>query len=123
MTKQEHPGVPPIQALAEAAASWGTPLYVTDLDRAAEHLARYLAAVPDALVAYAVKANPDPALLRRLVSDGAGCEVVTAVELALARRAGCPPERIVMNGVGKRNEEIHLALEAGALVTAESLGE
>jgi diaminopimelate decarboxylase len=49
--------------------------------------------------------------------------VVTVVELALARRAGCPADRIVMNGVGKRNEEIHLALEAGALVNAESLDE
>src|SRR5918992_2480353 len=109
MTKQEHPGVPPIQALAEAAASWGTPLYVTDLDRAAEHLARYRAAVPDALVAYAVKANPDPALLRRLVSDGAGCEVVSGVELELARRARCPPQRIVMNGGGRTDTELGVA--------------
>ena len=121
MTNQEHPGMPPIQALAEAAASWGTPLYVTDLDRAAEHLARYRAAVPDALVAYAVKANPDPALLRRLVSDGAGCEVVSGVELELARRAGCPPQRIVMNGVGRTDTELGVALAADALVNAESL--
>ena len=76
-----------------------------------------------ALIAYAVKANPDPQLLRRLVADGAGCEVVTAVELAFARNAGCPGERIVMNGVGKRDEELHLALAAGALVNAESLDE
>ncbi|HSM38296.1 MAG TPA: hypothetical protein VK838_03110, partial [Candidatus Limnocylindrales bacterium] len=41
----------------------------------------------------------------------------------LARRAGCPGERLVMNGVGKRDEEIHLGLEAGALVNAESLDE
>ena len=49
--------------------------------------------------------------------------MVTAVELALARRAGCPPERIVMNGVGKRDEELHLALGAGILINAESLEE
>ncbi|HTE64855.1 MAG TPA: diaminopimelate decarboxylase, partial [Candidatus Binatia bacterium] len=52
-----------------------------------------------------------------------GCEVVTAVELALAHRAGCPAERIVMNGVGKRDEELHLALGAGVLINAESLDE
>jgi diaminopimelate decarboxylase len=57
------------------------------------------------------------------VGDGAGCEVVTAVELALALRAGCPADRVVMNGVGKRDEELHLALAAGALVNAESLDE
>ena len=109
--------------LAEAAERWGTPLYVTDLDRAAERLGAYADAFPGALIAYAVKANADPQLLRRLVAEGAGCEVVTAVELALARRAGCPGERIVMNGVGKRDEEIHLALGTGALVNAESLDE
>lgn len=109
--------------LAEAAGRWGTPLYVTDLDRATGHLHDWQAAFPGALVAYAVKANADPQLLRRLVAEGAGAEVVTAVELALARRAGCPPERIVMNGIGKRDEELHLALEAGALINAESPSE
>jgi diaminopimelate decarboxylase len=109
--------------LADAADRWGTPLYVTDLDRAAANLAAVQAALPGALVAYAVKANPDPQLLRRLVSDGAGCEVVTAVELALATRAGCPPERIVMNGVGKTDAEAQAALRAGVLVNAESLEE
>jgi diaminopimelate decarboxylase len=113
----------PQATLAEAAERWGTPLYVTDLDAAAARLHAYRAAFPGALIAYAVKANPDPMLLRRLVAEGAGCEVVTVVELALARRAGCPAERIVMNGVGKRDEEIHLALEAGALVNVESLDE
>lgn len=115
--------MPPRALLAQAASRWGTPLYVTDLDAAAERFRAYGQAFPGALIAYAVKANPDPQLLRRLVAEGAGAEVVSAVELALARRAGCPGERIVMNGVGKRDEEIHLALEAGALVTAESLDE
>ena len=113
----------PPASLALAAERWGTPLYVTDLDLAAARLHAYASAFPGALVAYAVKANPDPQLLRRLVAEGAGCEVVTAVELALALRAGCPAERLVVNGVGKPDEEIHLALEAGALVNAESLDE
>jgi diaminopimelate decarboxylase len=113
----------PSELLSEAVHRWGTPLYVTDLDAAAAKLAVWQGAFPDSLIAYAVKANPDPHLLRRLVANGAGCEVVTAVELALARRAGCPPERIVMNGVGKRDEELHLALGAGVLINVESLDE
>jgi diaminopimelate decarboxylase len=109
--------------LADAARRWGTPLYVTDLDLAAAHLADYRRTFPDALIAYAVKANPDPAVLRRLVADGAGCEVVNAVELELARRAGCPPERIVMNGIGKTDYDVRAALAAGVLINAESLDE
>lgn len=111
------------ELLTEAASRWGTPLYVTDMDAASARLADWRAAFPDALIAYAVKANPDPQLLRRLVADGAGCEVVTAVEMALAHRAGCPSEGIVMNGVGKRDEELHLALGASVLINAESLDE
>jgi diaminopimelate decarboxylase len=109
--------------LAAAAERWGTPLYVTDLDIAAGNLARVQAALPGALIAYAVKANPDPRLLRRLVADGGGCEVVTGVELALATRAGCPPQRIVMNGIGKTDVEAEAALRGGVLVNAESLDE
>ena len=109
--------------LRDAASRWGTPLYVTDLDTAAARLADYRAAFPGALIAYAVKANPDPRLLRRMASEGAGAEVVTAIELALALRAGCPPARIVMNGVGKTDADHAAARDAGALINAESLDE
>jgi diaminopimelate decarboxylase len=111
------------ERLAQAAERWGTPAYVTDVDRVAGNLAAWRAAFPEALVAYAVKANPDPALLRRLVRDGAGCEVVNAVELTLAQRAGCPPERLVMDGVGKTDDDLRAAIAAGALINVESLDE
>jgi diaminopimelate decarboxylase len=111
------------EALREAANRWGTPLYLTDLDAAAATLAEYQVAFPGALIAYAVKANTDPRLLRRLTDAGAGAEVVNAVELALALRAGCPGERVVMNGVGKTDADHVAAHAAGALVNAESLAE
>jgi diaminopimelate decarboxylase len=108
--------------LVEAAERWGTPLYVTDLDAAAVAADAWRKALPGALVAYAVKANPDPALLRRLAADGIGFEVVGPVELALAMRAGCPSERIVVNGVGQTDADLMDALATGALVNAESIG-
>ncbi len=117
------PGSVPAELLAAAADRWGTPLYVTDLGRAAANLRTVREALPTALIAYAVKANNDPRLLRRLVAEGAGCEVVNGIELALATRAGCPPERIIMNGVGKTDAEAAAALRAGCLVNAESLEE
>jgi diaminopimelate decarboxylase len=109
--------------LRAAAARWGTPLYVTDVDAAVGHLAAFQAAFPGALVAYAVKANTEPRLLRRFAAAGAGTEVVNAVELALALQAGFLSERIVMNGVGKTDADIAAADEVGALVNAESLEE
>ncbi|HJP70790.1 MAG TPA: diaminopimelate decarboxylase [Candidatus Limnocylindria bacterium] len=108
--------------LADAAERWGTPLYVTDLDAAADRAAAWRRALPGALIAFAVKANPDPALLRRLAADGIGFEVVGPVELALAQRAGAPPDRIVVNGAGQTDADLRAALDGGALVNAESIG-
>ncbi len=82
----------PHALLIEAAERWGTPLYVTDLDAASSAAHAWRDALPGALVAYAVKANPDPALLRRLADEGFGFEVVGPIELALAMRAGGTPE-------------------------------
>ncbi len=108
--------------LEEAAQRWGTPLYVTDVDIALRNAEGWREAYPGALIAYAVKANPDPALLRRLADERFGFEVVGPVELALAMRAGCPPEKIVVNGVGQTDADLAEALATGALVNAESLG-
>ena len=108
--------------LVEAATRFGTPLYVTDLDLAASRAHAWREALPGALVAYAVKANPDPALLRRFAAEGVGFEVVGPVELALALRAGADPQRIVVNGVGQTDADLASALATGALVNAESLG-
>jgi len=108
--------------LVEAAERWGTPLYVTDLDAAVVNAGEWRAALPGALVAYAVKANPDPALLRRMADESFGFEVVGPIELSLALRAGCPPERVVVNGVGQTDTDLAEAASSGALVNAESLG-
>ncbi len=111
------------ELLVEAAERWGTPLYVTDLDRAAADARAWADALPSgSLVAYAVKANPDPALLSRLARDGFGFEVVGPVELALALRAGGSADRIVVNGVGQTDADLAAAAATGALVNAESLG-
>jgi diaminopimelate decarboxylase len=113
----------PSELLREGARRWGTPLYVTDLDRAAANAAGWRDALPaGGLVAYAVKANPDPALLVRLAAEGFGFEVVGPVELAVARRAGADPAHIVVNGVGQTDADLVDALSSGALVNAESLG-
>jgi diaminopimelate decarboxylase len=111
----------PAAILRQAAERWGTPLYVTDLDGAAANAGAWREALPGAVVAYAVKANPDPALLRRLADEGFGFEVVGPIELALVLRAGAVPQRVVVNGVGQTDADLADALATGALVNAESL--
>ncbi len=92
----------------------GTPTWIYSaarIDRAYRTIADAMARVSDrVLIAYAVKANGNLAILRRLAALGCGADIVSAGELARALHAGIPPERIVFSGVGKTREEIAYAL-------------
>jgi diaminopimelate decarboxylase len=102
-------------SLAEAAARFGTPLYVYSGAAVAEAYAAYdraFAPVPHR-ICYALKANGAGALLRILAGLGAGADIVSGFELEAALRAGFPPERIVFSGVGKTLDEIGRGMEAG----------
>ena len=100
--------------LTDIAAKAGTPVYVYSkkelLDRARAYRT---AAGEDALVCYAVKANSSPALLRLLRGEGLGADVTSGGELFLALHAGIPPQKIIYSGVGKRPDEIDMAISAG----------
>ena len=105
-------GVP----LAEIAAAVGTPVYVYSTATMLRHaavMAAALAPLPDPLIAYAVKANPNAAVLATLARAGLGADIVSGGEYARARAAGIPPEKIVFSGVGKTEPEMAEALKGG----------
>lgn len=84
--------------LTQLAAAHGTPLYVYDLDRVTRDVARLRAALPEADLRFAVKANPAGAVLAHLARLGVGAEVITVGEYARALRAGIAPERVIVGG-------------------------
>jgi diaminopimelate decarboxylase len=95
-----------------------------DLGLLRKQLARIRRAFPpSALHASAVKANPLPAIMRRLRQWDAGAEVASWPELLLAEAAGFPPERIVFDSPAKTAEEIRYALGIGAGINADNLDE
>jgi diaminopimelate decarboxylase len=113
-------------AVFDLAARFGTPLYV--YSRAAI-TAAYLA-YADALkgrrslVCYAMKANPNLAVLQVLARLGAGFDIVSGGELARVMAAGGSPDKVVFSGVGKSQIEIEQALDADILgFNVESLAE
>lgn len=110
---------------AELAARFGTPSYVYDLDVVTRQVAALRGALPDVFdLAYAVKANPNLAVLRHLGSLGLGADVASGGELRHTARAGVSADRVVFTGPGKRDEELVAAVEAGVrVVTVESVGE
>jgi diaminopimelate decarboxylase len=68
------------------------------------------------VVAFAMKANSNLAILRLLGQEGGGADIVSGGELYRALKAGIPPAKIVFAGVGKSREEIRYALESDILM-------
>ncbi|MEU3412183.1 diaminopimelate decarboxylase [Streptomyces sp. NPDC006658] len=79
--------------------------------------------LPGITHAFAAKANCLVPVLRELERLGMGCEVATGGELARARAAGFPADRIVFDSPAKTRAELALALELGVAVNADSFQE
>ena len=112
--------------LTQIAQRFGTPTYVYSKRAILEAYRRYTAALADrpAWVCYAVKANANLAILNLLARSGSGFDIVSGGELARALAAGANAKRIVFSGVGKSEEEIGAALQAGiACFNVESAAE
>lgn len=103
--------------LDRIAAEVGTPVYVysrATLTRHATVFRDALAAVlPRLHVAFAVKSNPNLAVLRVLKDAGYGADVVSEGEMNRALAAGIPAGDIVFSGVGKSGRELKAAVAAG----------
>ncbi|MFB0873613.1 MULTISPECIES: diaminopimelate decarboxylase [unclassified Sphingobium] len=103
----------PLDAIAKAV---GTPVYVYSTATLERHVGVFragLAELVDPLIAFAVKSNPNAAVLATLAKLGLGADVVSGGELLRAIAAGIPADRIVFSGVGKTAEEMRLALDHG----------
>lgn len=102
--------------LARIAAEVGTPVYVysrATLERHARVFQDAVAQAGDTEVAYALKANPNLAVVRVLARMGMGADVVSAGELNRALAGGMTAGRIVFSGVGKTDAEMAHALDQG----------
>ena len=102
--------------LVEIAAAVGTPVYIysrATLERHARVFKQALAGLPRAHIAFAVKANPNLAVLKVMAREGLGADVVSGGELARALAAGMPAADVVFSGVGKTALEMTQGLAAG----------
>ncbi|MGC8501074.1 MAG: diaminopimelate decarboxylase [Leptospirillia bacterium] len=105
----------PVEEIVEKE---GSPLYIYSKKALVERIRSYRDAFASqpTLVAYAMKANGNLAILSLLAKEGAGIDVVSGGELFRARKAGIPGEKIVFAGVGKSREEIAYALREKILM-------
>ncbi len=110
----------------DVADKVGTPFYLYSYKTLTDHFLKIKRAFQKVrpLICFAMKANGNLAVLRGLVQKGAGVDIVSAGELYKAKKAGCPPSRIVYAGVGKTDIEIKEAIRSNILLfNVESLPE
>ncbi|PKM99882.1 MAG: diaminopimelate decarboxylase [Elusimicrobia bacterium HGW-Elusimicrobia-2] len=110
----------PLSVLAE---KYGTPLYVYSKKTLLRHIGevKRVFRSSGALICFAYKANNNSALLKLMNQEGVGADCVSLGELLLARKAGVPKDRIILNGNGKTDEEIKLALKMNIrMINADS---
>lgn len=101
----------PLQEFRDLA----TPFYFYDLNLLERTLAEIKRTARDDRfkVHYAVKANANPGILRRIQGAGLGVDAVSGGEIRAALEAGFKSSDIVFAGVGKTDAEIIMALEEG----------
>ena len=90
-----------------------TPCLVIDLEVVEERYRALVAALPDADVYYAVKANPSPGLLARLAAVGSQFDVASPAEISLCLAAGVDPGRISYGNTIKKRRDIAFAHRVG----------
>ena len=107
----------PLETLAGAVS---TPVYVYSTATLTRHyglladaVAAHPAALGQALIAFAVKANSNLSVLATLARLGCGADTVSEGEIRRALKAGVPADRIVFSGVGKTDAELAFAIDAG----------
>ena len=109
-------------ALVEEAG--GTPLFVYSTDRLAARVKHLRAAMPERLgINYAIKANPFGPLLKFMEPLVDGYDIASGGELAMLQDAGFDMGRVSFAGPGKRDEELHAAIDAGVTLNTESENE
>ncbi len=95
-----------------------TPALVVDLDIIADNYLALRSTLPIAEVYYAVKANPAPEVIARLVSLGSFFDVASPAEIELVMSAGAKPQQISFGNTIKKEVDIVSAYTRGVRMFA-----
>ena len=104
------------QFLTEAAPA--TPCLVVDLDVVTHNYCTLAQALPLAEIFYAVKANPAPEILERLVAQGSSFDTASRGEIDICLATGAPASRISFGNTIKKEADIAYAYARGVRLFA-----
>jgi diaminopimelate decarboxylase len=97
----------------ELADEFGTPLYVFCEETFRTRAREFSKAFPDSTIYYAAKALSVVAVCQLANEEGLGMDVASGGELHVALESGFPPERLILHGNNKTQDEIDQAVDAG----------
>ena len=96
-----------------ARQKYTRPFLILDTAIVREKARRFHAAMPRVRPHYAVKANPDPRVLKVLIEEGAGFEIASIAELDLLLSLGVPAAEVFYSNPVKSRDSIAYAASKG----------
>jgi diaminopimelate decarboxylase len=90
-----------------------TPYLILDPKVAATQYDRLANAFPDTQIFYAVKANPEPQIIRRLAEVGSSFDVASTTEIDICLSQGADPRTLSYGNTIKKAKDIRYAYERG----------
>jgi len=113
----------PDNQLLQAAANYGTPLYVYDTDRISKQYNKLVNAFSgyDTKIFYACKALTNINILKHLYNLGSNIDCSSVNEVKLAIHVGFAPDRIVYTSNGIAFAEIEEVASYGVFINIDSL--
>lgn len=112
------------QEIEKIALEYGTPFHIYDEKAIRDNVRRLKAAFawnPGFKEYFAVKATPNPYLLKLLAEEGTGADCSSLPELILAEKAGLKGENIVFSSNDTPGEEYRKAMELGAIINLDDI--
>lgn len=110
--------------LLALAKEKGTPFHLYDwkaIKENAENFISLFSWAPEFCNFFAVKACPNPTILKRLGALGLGADCSSLPELKMALSCGIPAERIVFTSNDTPDEEFKAAFDAGAILNLDDI--
>ena len=110
--------------MLELASHMETPFYLYDETAIIEHARRFrkvFAWAPGFCNYYAVKACPNPAILKLLAQEGFGADCSSLPELLLSKASGITGKKIMFTSNDTLPEEFKAAYEAGAIINLDDI--
>ncbi|MDT3358461.1 MAG: diaminopimelate decarboxylase [Spirochaetota bacterium] len=110
--------------MLELASHMETPFYLYDETAIIEHARRFrklFAWAPGFCNYYAVKACPNPAILKLLAQEGFGADCSSLPELLLSKASGITGKKIMFTSNDTPPEEFKAAYEAGAIINLDDI--